>query len=349
MHRTVTRLTTGAIGVAAVVALSTPALPASADARKVFITSAISINTRSGTVTLPLHRGTSGGRTVWYVITESSNKEDARRRGVNFAPPLVHALGTRAVQRAKIVHGVIDFPGTVDFAPKRVVVPGPTGFPPAEYAPGAFGDAKYSPLITTDGRIVLNATQVANSSGRHDATVNLDFARRRITMDTFNGFVHGKRVQYLHQEASVPLIAAIEGSTYAPNLRSAPGFHNDEAPNSAREEIVPIVNGPLGAGNPQRQGLESALLGQGDPLNVPTAVPDDPGYSPVWDIHPALWTASAIKAGLRKRLTSESQVADEFKQGHIVSAGTGPRNHDLGGLRSLPGITMCPIVLQLAD
>lgn len=347
MGRTAHRLIAGAVGAATAVTLAAPALPASAADRKLFITSATAVDIGAGTVTLPLHRGTSSGRTVWFVVTESSNRNDAQRRGVNFSGPLGHVLGTRAVQRARVMHGVVDFPGTVNFAPKRVVVPGPAGFPPTKYAPGAVGDAKYSPLITTDGRTVLNATQVANSSGRHDAVIRIDWRHHRVTMDTFNGFVDDKRVQYLHQEASVPLIAAIEGSTYAPNLRFAPGYLHNEAPNSAREEIVPIVNGPMGRNNPQRQGLQSALLGQGDPLNIPTAAPDDRGYSPIWDIHPAIWTQHAIAAGNRHRLTSETAVAAAFRRGLLISAGTGPRNSDLGGLRSLPGISMCPIVLQL--
>ena len=57
------------------------------------------------------------------------------------------------------------FSGTVDFSPERVVVPGPKGFPPERFRPGAIGDADYSPLITTNGSTVLNALQVANSPG----------------------------------------------------------------------------------------------------------------------------------------------------------------------------------------
>ncbi len=345
--RVPTRLLAGVIGATAAVALVTPAVPALAGEQKLFITSVLAVDTTAGTATLPLYRGTSSGRTVWYVITESSSKEDAERLGVNFSERMGEALGTRAVQNAHIRNGVVDFPGTVDFAPTRVVVPGPTGFPPAVAIPGAVGDARYSPLITTDGKTVRNATQVANSSGLHDAVVNFDPLHGRVTMDTFNGFVNDKAVQYLHQEASVPLIAAIEGSTFAPNLNAAPGFLNNEAPHSAREEIVPIVNGPLGKNNPQRQGLQSALFGQGDPLNILSANADDRGYSPIWDIHPAVWTDRAIAAGLRHRVTSEDEVAELFQDGQVVSGGTGPPNSDLNGLRSMPGISMCPIVLQL--
>lgn len=108
---------------------------------------------------------------------------------------------------------------------------------------------------------MLNASQVANGTGLHDAIVKIDYRGRRVTLDTFDGFYNGQRIQYLHQEGSAKLIAAIEGSTFAPNLNAAPGFPNTEAKNSALEEIIPIVNGPLGRNNPQRQGLKSALLG----------------------------------------------------------------------------------------
>lgn len=143
--------------------------------------SAIKLDRAAGTVTLPLFKGTHDGRTVWYVVTESSNKNDAERRGVNHAAKLTNALGTRAVQKVRVTDGVVRFAGTVNFAPKRVVVPGPEGFPPARFEPGAVGDAEYSPLITSNGHTVLNASQVANSSGRHDAVVSIDFKKRQVT------------------------------------------------------------------------------------------------------------------------------------------------------------------------
>ena len=44
--------------------------------------------------------------------------------------------GTVAVQKVKMVNGVIDFPATVDFHGVRMLTPGPQGFPPAAFSPG---------------------------------------------------------------------------------------------------------------------------------------------------------------------------------------------------------------------
>ncbi len=306
--------------------------------------SAIKLDRAAGTVTLPLFKGTHDGRKVWYIVTESSNKDDAERRGVNHAAKLTNALDTKAVQKVRVTDGVVRFAGTVNFAPKRLVVPGPEGFPPARFRPGAVGDAQYSPLITANGRTVLNASQVANGSGRHDAVVGIDFKKRQVTLDTFDGFYDDNPLQYLHQEGSVKLIAAIESSTFAPNLNAAPKVGSNDEEISARSAIIPIVNGPRGINNPQRQGLQSALLGEGDPLNITQTEPGDNDYSPVWDVTPAVWTDEAIASGQRTRLTDADEVADLFQQGLITSGGTGPRNASLEGIRALPGISNCPIM-----
>lgn len=335
---------------ACAMALALPLLaaptPAVASDAKVFLKSTIALDTQEGTVTLPLQKGLHDGATVWYVVTESSNKADAERRGVNYSPKLTNALGTRAVQSARRIDGQLSFAGTVDFSPERVVVAGPTAFPPTEVHAGAVGDADYSPLVSTDGRTVLNATQVANASGLHDAIVNIDFSRRQVTLDTLNGFYEGKRVQYLHQEASVELVAALEGSTWAPNLDAAPGLASFDRNTSARAAIIPIVNGPRGANNPERQGLQSAVGGEGDPLNITQVVPGDNDYTPIWDVTPAVWTDAAIAAGRRVRLTDHDDVARLFSEGLLASAGGGPANASLKGLQALPGISNCPVVIE---
>ncbi len=161
---------------------------ASVGSNDLFLTSAIDLDLTTGNITLPLYKGQRDGETVWYIVTESSNQDQAERLGVNFAPKLNNALGTAAVQNARFVNAntgravparpslksqgvVLDFDGTVDFSPERIVVPGPEGFPPAQFQAGAVGDADYSPLVTLGDGMVLNASHIANATGIHDAVV----------------------------------------------------------------------------------------------------------------------------------------------------------------------------------
>ena len=342
MRRTSRRVT---VLTAATVFLGlTLAAPAAAGERTLFI--GTNLNVEATTITLPLYRGSHDGQTVWYVLTESSNEKDAERRRLNPAPKLENALGTRAVQRARGNVEALRFDGTVDFSPQRVVVPGPEGFPPQTAIAGAVGDADYSPLVTLDGRTVYNATHVANGSGLHDAVVSINRRKATVTMDLFDGFYEGNRIMYLHQEASVELVAAIEGSTFAPNLNAAPGEGSNDPQTSARSAIIPVVNGERGVDNPDRQGLESALLGEGDPLNITQEVPEDNLYSPMWDITPAVWTQAAIDAGQRHLLTDAEDVAHLFEEGLIVSGGSGNANESLEGIRALPAISNCPVVVE---
>ncbi len=56
------------------------------------------------------------------------------------------------------------------------------------------------------------------------------------------GWLDGTSVLYLRTDASVQLVAALEGSTYASNLSAAPGLDSDAA-TSARSAIIPVDNG----------------------------------------------------------------------------------------------------------
>jgi len=332
-------ITIAAVLVAAVATLGAAAAPTAPAAPKLLLKSAFSLDAKAGTVTLPAFRGRSTAGEVWYIVTESSSQADARRRGVTWSPRLRNALGTRAVQKATSTGGALRFAGTVDFAPKAVVVPGDQGFPPTRVAPGAIGDARYSPLVTTGNGIVLNASHVANPTGRSDSVVSLDRNRGRVTLKTLTGFFAGQTVHYLRTDASVDVVAALEGSTLAKNLDAAPGAGSNAA-RSARSAIVPIVNGARGTSNPQRQGLQSAVLGEGSPLNITQSLPGGRDYSPIWDVHPAVWAEGATA----KRLTSTAQVAAEVRAGRLGSGGAGPANASLGGLKAAPFISNCPTV-----
>jgi hypothetical protein len=313
------------------------------------IPSAINIDVSHETVDLPLYKGrTREGNNTWYIVTESSDQVDAMQRGVNYSNKLLNALGTKAVQDGHFEDDTLVFEGTVNFDLHRILIPDPVnGFPPLKYAPGAKGDALYSPVVHVkrNGKdIVLNASQVANDTGVSGSVVSIDYANGIVSLLMLAGFVDGQFSGYLRTDASIALVAAIERSTLAPNLNYAPGIANDEPP-SSRAAIIPVVNGIRGDDQPMRQGLQSALLGQGDPFNVEQEQPSDPvHYSPLWDVTPVAWTDGAIAAGKQVQLQSQGDVRVEALAGNIVSALPGTPNKGLGGINAIGAISNCPVM-----
>jgi hypothetical protein len=344
------------------------------------LASATQIDTINATAVLPLYRGQdASGGDVFYIITESNNVDKSIELGLNWTPKLVHAIGTKATQTATVVTGgarnpnnfpILKFSGNVDFAPVRKVVPGPMGFPldPAS-EPGSVGDANYSPLVTFDGKIVYNASHVANSTGMHDRVISIDKANMTVKMRLARGFYEGFKILYSTTETSDKIIAALEDNTFAPNMDAAPNPGDDKSFRSAREALIPVINGPMGVNNPNRQGLRSAVAGEGDPLNIfqeqaGCEDADDPGsfcdaasYSPLWDVTPVLWTDDAIATGKRTIIKTDKfetiapiNVIELYADGFIKPGGMGVRNSSLGGLNAAgPAggrgiIVNCPII-----
>lgn len=256
----------------------------------------------NGAVSLPLLRGESQGRDVWFVVLDASTGDAAARYGVNRADKLVNARNSVAVQRVTVVNGVIQFPATVDFAPERIVTPGPTGFPPVAFQPGAVGEPGYSPLIQLPDGTILNAPHVANDTGQADKVVAFDEGSGRVEIEETIGFANGKRVRYISTDASDPLAASLENVTYAPQLGLAPG-QGDDSGKSSRAALGATVNGQTGAQNPQRQGFTSALLDGLSPLNALAWTPNQGRYSPIWDVHLGVWSDAAIRARRNVALT----------------------------------------------
>jgi hypothetical protein len=61
----------------------------------------------------------------------------------------------------------VQFAGTVDFSPMRVLTPGPTGFPPLAAQPGSVAGPGYSDLVRIGtSPIVFNAPIVATGTAR---------------------------------------------------------------------------------------------------------------------------------------------------------------------------------------
>jgi hypothetical protein len=279
-------------------------------------------------VTYPLHRGTSQGRDVSYVITDASDLSVAQALGVNYTPKLAQAAGTAAVQNSTSQIGSgngIDFPASVDFSPTRLLTPSAQGFPPLAAQPGAVGEPGYSPLVQVifrDTTVVLDAPQVANATGQADKIVSIARNHSTVSYRETDGCYDNESVHYASFDASDPTAAAIEDVTYAPNFNAAPSVGCADpavaAANCSRESLIAFTNGQTGVTNPQRQGLNAAILDQESPLNLLEEVPH-PGalfdYSPVWDIHLETWTDAAVTAGLNLRQTDFSAALQQITAG----------------------------------
>ena len=319
------------------------------------------LDTTAGTITVPLYQGKlEDGRTVWYILTDTNDKGNADALGLNYSAKLTYAAVGKAIRTAKLEKdATLTFKaGTVDFAPERTVVPGEgaNAFPPQTATPGSVGDADYSPLVRVSnaGGFIYNAPIVAfdvtadqlnafcdgnpDYSLVHDKVLSICPTAQTVTLALTPGFSFAKPVLYLSTEASDEGVATLEGATFAPALRDIPTGRDDSA-FSAVERIFVTANGPTGAGNPQRQGLNSALLGEGrGPLNVLGGIPTvGTDYSPLWDVNLGEWTQAAIDNGYRSRVTEEFQILGLVQQGWI----TGPGGTPYG---SIGVVVNCPIV-----
>jgi hypothetical protein len=320
------------------------------------------VDTEAATITLPLYKGQlESGESVWYVLTDTNDKANADALGLNFSSKLTYGDVGKATRVARLEEDTsLTFEsGSVDFAPERTLVAGdaPNFFPPKEFTPGSVGDENYSPLVRVEnaGNTIYNAPIIAfnveaealnlfcegnaDHSIVHDKVISICPEEGTVTLSLTTGFSFARPVLYLSLDASNPLAATMEAVTLAPGLTSIT-IGRDDSAFSAVERIFAFANGPTGTENPQRQGFNSALSGEGSPLNIlggiPTIATD---YSPLWDLNLGVWTDEAIEKGYRSRLTEEFAILGFAQRGWL----TGP---DGGAYGSTGIIVNCPIVFR---
>lgn len=324
------------------------------------------VDQEAGTITLPLYKGQlASGEAVWYILTDTTDEKNAAALGLNFSAKLNYADVGLGVRRAsqQLINGqtvVVFEKGRVDFSPERAVSPGaaPHYFPPTAVQPGSVGDAEYSPLAKIDNYI-YNAPMLAFNVDEaslnrfcggsvdhklvHDKVVSICPRDGVVTLALTTGFSFGRPVLYLSTEASAALPAALEGATLAAALTDIK-VGSDDSAFSAVERIFAIVNGPInsvdGEIHPQRQGFDSALKGDGGPLNVlggiPTVATD---YSPLWDLNVGEWTQHAIDNDYRSRVREEFEILGYVRAGHLTAPG--------GAAFGSSGLIVnCPIVFR---
>jgi hypothetical protein len=318
-----------------------------------------------GVVTLPLYKGHMKGTdaTVWYILTDTSDKAQADALGLNHSAKLEYAATCKAARNAFYANdgSVVFEQGTVDFSPVHSITPGkaPNAFPPTKFQPGSVGDADYSPLVRLGG-VIYNAPIVAfgveeadldyckktpDYKKVHDKVTRICPSENTVTLRLTNGFSFSRPIVYISTDSNDPLAASFENATLAPGLNDVV-VGRDDSFTSGVERLFAVTNGPTnvspGEVNPQRQGLNSALLGDGDgPLNVfggiPTLATD---YSPLWDMNLGEWTKEAIDDGYRSRVTDEFTFLGMAVRGFITSPGGKP--YGSSGI-----IINCPPVARL--
>ncbi len=325
---------------------------------------------KAGTITLPLYLGhMKDGKNVWYILTDTDDERNAEALGLNFSAKLSYSNVGSAVRSAHLQKdGSVMFDtGTVDFSPVRAVTPGdaPNAFPPKVNTPGSVGDATYTPFIKLEnaGGHIYNAPVIASNVNASDISFcngNVDYSKVHdrvmkicpnangggtVTLKTTPIFSFGKTAFYISMDASDPVPATLDNATLAPAMADLP-IGGDDGAFSAVERLFVIANGPTGAKNPQRQGLNSALTDKDangmplPPLNliggIPTVALD---YSPAWDLNLGEWTQEAISQGYRSRMIDEFQWLGMVQRGFI----TGPKGAKFG---STGIIVNCPIVAR---
>jgi hypothetical protein len=321
------------------------------------------VDAKHGTSTIPLYKGRLAGtnKPIWYVLTDVDDADVAAELGLNFSAKLTFASQAARTGNLDANGDIVFDKGTVNFAPKRNIVPGPAGaeFPPKSFAPGSIGDANYSPFvrIVNAANVIYNAPMVAfdvdanqinfpngnvDYSKVHDQVVAIDPINMTVTLNLINGFSFGRPVWYLSMDTSIPLGAAIEHNTYAPLMGKLLLGHDDSF-SSPIERIFIATNGPESGScnNPLRQGLSADLADGFRPNNVLGGIPTIAlDYSPAWDAQLLTWTNDAIDRGFRGQLREEFQILTFVQDGLI----TGPNGAPFGS----SGFSInCPIVQRL--
>jgi hypothetical protein len=271
------------------------------------------VDLEAGTATVPLREGQlPDGRKVWFIITDVSDRDLAELHGVPYSAKMAYGLTGDAYREASIeTDGTWTFAdGTVDFAPEWSVTPGeaPNFFPPTAAQPGSVGDAAYSPLvsITNAGKgITFNAPMIAFDRSADELNAFCDGApdhagparqggvgvpARRHRHDRADAGLHVRQAHLLHVHGGERPADRDAGAGHPsrPALAGLPFANEDAAPGESAERIYVFANGPSGIENPQRQGVNSVLGGDGrGPLNVLGGIPTiNLDYSPMWRLFP---------------------------------------------------------------
>ena len=192
-----------------------------------------------------------------------------------------------------------------------------------------------APIIATG----LPLSQLTKTDGTpdytlvHDKVVGIDSIHSQVVLQLTHGFTDSHDVIYLSFDASIGLAATLEAATLAP-------AEADLLNSGAALDLYAFANGATGVSNPNRQGFDSALAGEGSPLNILTLPANGADYSPLWSVNVGIWTPSAIASGDRKRIINDADMLAAAQAGEVT-------NPDGTPLSEAGFLVNCPVVQVL--
>jgi hypothetical protein len=279
----------------------------------------IAIDPQAHTVVLPLHKGSANGKTVWYIVTDSSDRADAAKRHANFAPALASVGANCADCVAKVTeaHGGFAYPGAPDFSAERAYAASATGFPPSSAAPGATAGSDYTPFVRVRDA-VIDAPIVATGDGDFDVTTHrntqdrvlaIDTEKNEVTLLTAEGFAGGEKVEYLSTEASDPGAASIERATYVKHLAGAIGVPIFAIANGKHQGLgFDALHGGL-----EREATLASSATLLSPDNVLATFPTGAtagAYTPLWNANVGVLANDGAAGHVVKSVDEIQKLAD---------------------------------------
>ncbi|MEJ7740820.1 MAG: hypothetical protein WKF97_25665 [Chitinophagaceae bacterium] len=357
-----------------------PALSGQLDRDKLTMTSVMHVDLNRNIARVPLFKGSYNGNTVWYVRMDVSDAALANSLGLNFAPRLAKADNgcPACIETVKSTNQVlgnapVQFAGTVDFSPMRVLTPGANGFPPLMAQPGSVAGPGYSDLVRVEGsNVVYNAPIVATGDGPFDVSQShtntldrvmaIDITNMTVDLQFIRAFSHGKEIFYFTFGSTGALSATLERGTFVPALASLPFANDDQNPEGSRSSIFTFTNGKRGKNDPNAQGLMHVILDNppgnlslenpalleslrllGDAHNVLGSFPTLKDkrlrelYTPLWDLNIAEWKPDVVAKGENFAQTDANTIRQLAVRGFLSNPGGAP-------LSSANFVVNCPVM-----
>ncbi len=158
-------------------------------------------------------------------------------------------------------------------------------------------------MVTSVGLNQNVVAQGQNNSGASNSTNTNATAPNTVNLPLSKGFVNGNIAYFIATDASEKQIVSSISNTTNYTVNYAPSLA--DTPQSSRQQGYVFLNGFKGAGP------------LGSQLSVASALPGDPGYSPLFEINYVKWNSNATN---NRVLKSVEEILAAKNSGELTIA-----------------------------